>query len=396
MSFRINKLQALTTSLCLLLLARAAHATIDGAAESYEAARVEAAAAGKPMLIDFYTSWCGPCKRFYADAGTDASIQGVLEKVVFVTVDAERGEGIELAETYGVKSYPNYVLANAEGVVLHRWVGYEEPGDFVENLSVGLADPTTHEEKRLRYEETPTLADAVLLGEHAFGSSEYGAAVKYYQAAAKMDSDREYKYELFENKCLGARYDEFTLADATDAADAVLASDASTDLELISVHNRMSWLATRTNQPGIERPYLKAAYEAAIRNPEFARTADRLAIEYTFYVEQEPEKAIELKWASMPEGWQESPDQLNSYAWWAFEHHADLQRAEMLAAKGAELAEDGQARAQILDTQAEICNAIGNCDEAIAIMERAIEADPESSYYRKQLERFRKIAAEAG
>ena len=45
----------------------------------------------------------------------------------------------------------------------------------------------------------------------------------------------------------------------------------------------------------------------------------------------------------------------------------------------------------ILDTAAEICNARGNCDDAVELIQQAIADAPESEFYQKQLKRFVEI-----
>ena len=50
----------------------------------------------------------------------------------------------------------------------------------------------------------------------------------------------------------------------------------------------------------------------------------------------------------------------------------------------------------ILDTLAEICNERGNPREAVALIEQAMEQQPESDYYPQQLARFQERLAEAG
>jgi hypothetical protein len=87
----------------------------------------------------------------------------------------------------------------------------------------------------------------------------------------------------------------------------------------------------------------------------------------------------------------DDPDQLNSFAWWCFENKVNLEEAQELALKGVELAEPGKARAQILDTAAEICNALGNCGRAIELIQVAIGEDADNEYYAEQLARFEKI-----
>jgi hypothetical protein len=45
----------------------------------------------------------------------------------------------------------------------------------------------------------------------------------------------------------------------------------------------------------------------------------------------------------------------------------------------------------ILDTVAEIINLIGFPEDSVELMKMAVKEDPENDFYKKQLERFRKI-----
>ena len=52
------------------------------------------------------------------------------------------------------------------------------------------------------------------------------------------------------------------------------------------------------------------------------------------HVENNEAKAVELKYASMPEGWKDDPKELNSFSWWCFENLVHLEEAEALARRG--------------------------------------------------------------
>ena len=90
----------------------------------------------------------------------------------------------------------------------------------------------------------------------------------------------------------------------------------------------------------------------------------------------------------------ENADKLNNFAWWCFENDVNLEEAGELALKGVELADSDSGRANILDTVAEICNKLGNCDQAVAHMQRAVELDPERQYFKDQLVKFQKVLEE--
>jgi thioredoxin 1 len=65
--------------------------------------------AGRPVVVDFWAPWCGPCKAI--EPALD-ELAGATEKVDFVKVDIDENPGI--ADRYGVLSLPTVILF-AEG-----------------------------------------------------------------------------------------------------------------------------------------------------------------------------------------------------------------------------------------------------------------------------------------
>jgi thioredoxin-related protein len=87
----------------------------------------------KPVFVDISTSWCGYCKRMKANVFTDENIGKYYnENFINVSVDAEKGEGILLAEKYGVRSYPTFVFLNPDGSLLEQTAGYRNEVKFLE------------------------------------------------------------------------------------------------------------------------------------------------------------------------------------------------------------------------------------------------------------------------
>ena len=65
----------------------------------------------KPCVIDFYTTWCGPCKRL-APIMEELS-QTYCERVKFYKADTERER--ELAYVFGISSIPQVLYIPKEG-----------------------------------------------------------------------------------------------------------------------------------------------------------------------------------------------------------------------------------------------------------------------------------------
>src|SRR5258706_15462372 len=96
--------------------------------------------AGKPLVIDFYTDWCKPCRMFEQKILPDAKVQAALGEVVFVRYDAEKGNGLPAAARYRVDSYPTFVVLDAEGKVVTRTSGTpDEPAPFVSFVDRAVA-----------------------------------------------------------------------------------------------------------------------------------------------------------------------------------------------------------------------------------------------------------------
>lgn len=65
----------------------------------------------RPIFVDVYTSWCGPCRVMAATTFTQKEAGDVYNNsFVNVKIDAEKGEGIGLAKKYKVQSYPTYLF----------------------------------------------------------------------------------------------------------------------------------------------------------------------------------------------------------------------------------------------------------------------------------------------
>ncbi|MEG2849472.1 MAG: thioredoxin domain-containing protein [Bacteroidales bacterium] len=87
----------------------------------------------KLIFVDFYTQWCGPCYNMAKNTFVLYSV-GTLYNTNFVNmkIDAENGEGIELAKKYGVRSYPTYCFIDPKTEeIVHRSSSNQAPDTFI-------------------------------------------------------------------------------------------------------------------------------------------------------------------------------------------------------------------------------------------------------------------------
>ena len=62
----------------------------------------------KPVMVDFYASWCGPCQAFSPMIANLALEYG--DRMAFLTCDVDSQQ--ELARRYGIKSIPTLIFFN--------------------------------------------------------------------------------------------------------------------------------------------------------------------------------------------------------------------------------------------------------------------------------------------
>lgn len=85
----------------------------------------EAAENNQLLFIDAYTDWCAYCHKLDKEVYTDASVISYFEEqFVNVKFDAESKFGYQLADFYGIDSYPTMLFLTAEGNVFDRIEGF--------------------------------------------------------------------------------------------------------------------------------------------------------------------------------------------------------------------------------------------------------------------------------
>lgn len=93
---------------------------------SYDDALKLSETTGKPIFIDCYTVWCGPCKMLDARTFSNKEVGDFFnENFINLKVEMEKDEdGPRLARTFSVRGYPTLLFVNGEGKLVKQSVGF--------------------------------------------------------------------------------------------------------------------------------------------------------------------------------------------------------------------------------------------------------------------------------
>ncbi len=318
-----------------------------------------------------------------------------LESVVLFSVNAEDSLGAPLAATHTVRNYPTWLLMDAQGGIVDRWLGYEKT-DFLGTLAECVSDPVPIDQRFARFATHPTAADAARLARYQASRREYREGVRLYREAQRLDpgASRDYSEPIFDLMTRGLADTLFTPDELLRAAQDVLASPRRTPRSLLEMAAALQRAAGTLGDRTFGAEAVQAACDATAgeTDPELATLRNGVLADQTLFVLRNPKAAVALKRAAMPAGWMERATDLNEFCWWCFEGATNLEEADSLARRALELAQPGGERANVLDTLAEIAAARGNPREAVTLSQQAIAEDPKSTYYPKQLEKFKRLA----
>ncbi|MDB5228818.1 MAG: hypothetical protein JWN78_3011 [Bacteroidota bacterium] len=93
----------------------------------------------KPIMVDMSTSWCGWCKKMKASTFTDKKAADYYnEHFISIELDAEHGEGLQLAQQYNVNSYPTLIYLDTDAHLILFSEGYLGPDDLIKAGEMAL------------------------------------------------------------------------------------------------------------------------------------------------------------------------------------------------------------------------------------------------------------------
>lgn len=101
--------------------------------DSYNEALELAKKENKLIFLDVYATWCGPCKALKKNSFPNKAVGDFFNaNFINISIDGEKGEGIDVARLHRVRAYPSMFVLDANGDILLSYAGYLGPEDLLE------------------------------------------------------------------------------------------------------------------------------------------------------------------------------------------------------------------------------------------------------------------------
>lgn len=115
----------------------------------------------KPIFLDCYTSWCGPCKHMANNVFTLAEAGKFFNSTfVNIKIDMEKGEGVQLKDKFAVKAFPTFLILDSDGKEIGRIVGGGELDAFIAKVKNAMSAENSPAALKAKYELTKSPEDA--------------------------------------------------------------------------------------------------------------------------------------------------------------------------------------------------------------------------------------------
>lgn len=123
--------------------------------------KAKAKAENKPIFVDAYTTWCGPCKAMDKNVFVKESVGNYFNSTfINYKMDMEKGEGIDFAKQYEVNAFPTLLYFDSRGNLIYKAVGAKDEAGLLEQAKLALNPEFQLASYKKEYEESgKTLSD---------------------------------------------------------------------------------------------------------------------------------------------------------------------------------------------------------------------------------------------
>jgi thioredoxin-related protein len=362
----------------------------------------------KYLLVDCFTTWCGPCKYMSSTIFPQEKVGAFFNKNfvnVKVQFDKTPGDNEEVKSWYAdaeaidkefkVRAYPTFLIFSPKGELVHRIVGGGEADQFIARAEKALHPETQYYTLLKKYEagkQSPeTLKQLALIAGDMYDKENAGKL-----AAAYLDTQKDLYTK--ENLEFLARFTQSSKSKGfqlmlkdRQKVDAVLGKQKVNDVlgGIILQEEVYPYL----KKPNVNLDSLVAIAKSKYPTVDIGQSADLLQVQFYQGAGNWPKFQSAVLSYMRKYGKEANGGMLNSFAWSVFENCKDAECvAEALSWSKRSIEETQSKEPAFLDTYANLLYKIGKKEEAILTEQKAIAlvSEKEKGPYQVTLDKMQK------
>lgn len=168
---------------------------------SFDDAKKLSIATNKLIIIDFWATWCMPCKKMESDTWNQPEVQELLNGFVPLKIDIDVFR--RLSNKYSANRIPYVLIVDANGEVVYNETGYQDKNQMIKVLKNYALNTKAFQADYINFNKKPSASTAMSIAEKYFNTSIYvdekvkykymNLAGDYLKKAKKLCDKREYK-----------------------------------------------------------------------------------------------------------------------------------------------------------------------------------------------------------
>jgi Tfp pilus assembly protein PilF/thioredoxin-related protein len=174
-----------------------ANVTVNFQKSSFSDVRVKAALENLPIMVDFYSDYCGGCVELDEEVFQETrSAAFINQRLICLKINGQKGEGPAVMKKYQVNVFPTVLLLNPRGEEIDRIAGYKGKDAFMKTLKDYLEGKNILSSIRAELKENPESVDINMkLAMKYMSRWERSKAKSYFLKTLELDPDNEKGYK---------------------------------------------------------------------------------------------------------------------------------------------------------------------------------------------------------
>lgn len=346
------------------------------------AIKAKARAANKPVFIDCYTTWCGPCKWMAKNIFPNDTVGKFFnENFVSLKMDMEKGDGIKVAAKYKISFYPTFLFLDTAGKELHRVTGTSKTNEFIAHAQKSL-DPKNRfsslKEQYQKGDRNPAFLRKYIMAAQQAGDMNVNELSDWYFAfIPENELVTKENFEIIERTVYQTSQPGFEKMYTHREKFTALVGKEKMDAKMAHVMGRSfneayKWDSKKQAETVNEEKY--AAMTAKVKSFDFAGRDKILSEQEMRYLlaKDDQEAYLAALRTHIPKYSWNDAEELNNRAWKFYERSdkkAELELALSWSKRSLELSDDCYKN----DTYAALCQKLNRKKEAMTHAQKALD-----------------------